>query len=391
MKKRILSSLLMGALFVASMSTFTSCKDYDDDINNLQAQIDKAALASDVTTLKTTVDAAATNANSALTKAEAAATQAGANETAIAAVKATADKAATDVATVIASAAKAQTTADASATAAAAAQKTADQAVADAAAAQKDATSALTQLGTLEKTYVTSKALSSALDSVKANINAAVDTVAFNALKKQVASFKGSIEEIYSAVTDVNILGIISDGTLDQSLRELTFVSDKVADNYYYTFGKEEKDPKGNKYSATPQKAYTAGSPINFPTSVVVRVNPTNADITTADIKLIDSEGNDLSSMLKVASVEKFTTLLTRASNETGLWTLNLQVRDGVSAADVEKFAPSSTTHILYAVAINNTVDKDSSRYATSNYDLTVGEATRSEERRVGKECRTRW
>ena len=39
MKKRILSSLLMGALFLASMSMFTSCKDYDDDINDLQKQI----------------------------------------------------------------------------------------------------------------------------------------------------------------------------------------------------------------------------------------------------------------------------------------------------------------------------------------------------------------
>ena len=35
----------MGTLTVASMSTFTSCKDYDDDISNLQGQIDKLATA----------------------------------------------------------------------------------------------------------------------------------------------------------------------------------------------------------------------------------------------------------------------------------------------------------------------------------------------------------
>ena len=35
----------MGTLTVASMSTFTSCKDYDDDISNLQEQIDKLATA----------------------------------------------------------------------------------------------------------------------------------------------------------------------------------------------------------------------------------------------------------------------------------------------------------------------------------------------------------
>ena len=32
-------SLLFGALLVASTGTFTSCKDYDDDISNLQTQI----------------------------------------------------------------------------------------------------------------------------------------------------------------------------------------------------------------------------------------------------------------------------------------------------------------------------------------------------------------
>ena len=45
MKRKYLSALLMGALTVASVSTFTSCKDYDDDISNLQVQIDKLATA----------------------------------------------------------------------------------------------------------------------------------------------------------------------------------------------------------------------------------------------------------------------------------------------------------------------------------------------------------
>ena len=45
MKRKYLSALLMGTLTVASMSTFTSCKDYDDDISNLQGQIDKLASA----------------------------------------------------------------------------------------------------------------------------------------------------------------------------------------------------------------------------------------------------------------------------------------------------------------------------------------------------------
>ena len=45
MKRKYFSALLMGALTIASVSTFTSCKDYDDDISNLQQQIDTNAKA----------------------------------------------------------------------------------------------------------------------------------------------------------------------------------------------------------------------------------------------------------------------------------------------------------------------------------------------------------
>ena len=40
MRKKYLSALLFGALLFASAGTFTSCKDYDDDISNLQEQVD---------------------------------------------------------------------------------------------------------------------------------------------------------------------------------------------------------------------------------------------------------------------------------------------------------------------------------------------------------------
>ena len=55
MRKKYLSALLFGALLFASAGTFTSCKDYDDDINNLQEQIDQVA--KDLNDLKTKVDA----------------------------------------------------------------------------------------------------------------------------------------------------------------------------------------------------------------------------------------------------------------------------------------------------------------------------------------------
>lgn len=48
MNKKFLSVILFGALMTATTSTFTSCKDYDDDIDNLQEQLDKKATAEDL-------------------------------------------------------------------------------------------------------------------------------------------------------------------------------------------------------------------------------------------------------------------------------------------------------------------------------------------------------
>ena len=49
MNKKFLSVILFSALMVGTAGTFTSCKDYDDDIENLQGQIDKLATKEDMT------------------------------------------------------------------------------------------------------------------------------------------------------------------------------------------------------------------------------------------------------------------------------------------------------------------------------------------------------
>ena len=74
MNKKFLSAILFGALMVTSTGTFVSCKDYDDDIKNLQEQIDKKAALTDLTTqvsaMQAALDAAKTSATDALAKAE---------------------------------------------------------------------------------------------------------------------------------------------------------------------------------------------------------------------------------------------------------------------------------------------------------------------------------
>ncbi len=63
MKRKYLSVLLMGALTIASTSTFTSCKDYDDDINMNASQIKD--LQEQLKTLQTALDQAKNDATTA--------------------------------------------------------------------------------------------------------------------------------------------------------------------------------------------------------------------------------------------------------------------------------------------------------------------------------------
>ena len=380
MKRKYLSALLMGVLTLSSVSTFTSCKDYDDDINSLQEQVNKAALSSDVEALKTQVNKAATSAQNAATKAEEALTKAGANATEIATVKALATKNGTDVAKALTDAANAATAASNAATAA-------SNAATAAATAQDSANAALTKIAGLDKelkklalnaqSHVTATQLKNSLDSLSDVINRATSDSIAN-LTKIVNGYKGGINALYTAVTEVSLIGSYNDGVNGSSLFtddcHLMFKTGTIDANY--TFGAKEKDDLEGEHSADPKKSYVKGASINFPSEFLVRINPVNAKITPDMIKLIDSKGNDLDKLVKVVDVEKFDKLLTSRASETGLWSVKVQLQDGVKPENVEQKVEDG--HILYAVAVNNTASQAetvadaASRYVVSTYDLTV-------------------
>ena len=374
----------MGALTVASVSTFTSCKDYDDDINSLQEQVNKAALSSDVEALKTQVNNAATSAQNAATKAEEALTKAGANATEIATVKALATKNGTDVAKALTDAANAATAASNAATAA-------SNAATAAATAQDSANAALTKIAGLDKelknlalnaqSHVTATQLKNSLDSLSEVINKATSDSIAN-LTKIVNGYKGGINALYTAVTEVSLMGSWNSNNNDgnsifNGQSNLWFQTGTIGANY--TFGAKEKDDLEGEHSADPKKSYVKGASVNFPSQFLVRINPVNAKITPDMIKLIDSKGNDLDKLVKVVDVEKYDNLLTRAS-ETGLWTVKVQLQDGVKPENVAQTAENGQ-NILYAVAVNNTASQAetvadaASRYVVSTYDLTVNGA----------------
>ena len=351
-KTKFFSSLLVAVLF-ATTSVFVSCKDYDDDIKNLQSQIDKKALTSDLDALKQTVATNATSAQNAMAKAEEALKAAQAAQTtasaavtkaqldeAIAAVKKaaeeegtkvaasikaaadaaaaaqktgddaaaaakaaadaakaaqeTADKAVKDAADAAAAALAAQNTANAANTAAGTAQSTANDAKAAAGTAQSTADDALAKakealqkIGDLDKTYVTSANLTEQLEDLK---NQILGGSGEGGEQGSVAAYKAAVEELYKAVTSVELIATYS-GTPDGADEAIQFPLGALINARYewgkldFVFGKQKwTDKFGDKEDrfadADQIIEYTEGKDIRAKQALLVRVNPVNATFT---------------------------------------------------------------------------------------------------------------
>lgn len=243
MKKRFFNALLLGAVLL-STNVVTSCKDYDDDINSLQSQIDKLATAeqlkSEIATLSSAVTAAKAEAiaeaNKALEAAKAAQATADKAATkeqleelrkAVEAADAAAKKAQEDLATAKANLeeliakkadqsaldeantkiALAQVAIAENKAAAAAAQAAAEGAKADAAQALADAKAAIAEAKTALETDIAKKADQTALDAAVSRITALED-------------FVGNLEDLKSKSLDAVVSEKIAEIVLDASNKE---------------------------------------------------------------------------------------------------------------------------------------------------------------------------
>ena len=404
MNKKVITAMMLGAL-VVSATSLTSCKDYDDDINNLQEQIDKAALKSDVEALKTQLATAQATADAAQKKAEA-------NATDIAAVKDAAKTAGETAAKAVEAAAKAQSSADDAATVAKNAKELADAASkaaaanADAVAAIKkdlaDAQAAIAKCATadelnkaitdakadIEKTYATkadlnktneavaklqaesatAAALQEAVTKLEGEI-AAAQPEGYKKLVETVASYKASINELYSALTGVELFATYTGSGLNVNGAKPTSL-----EMLHGIVGEDSKFGDDEAYKASdPIVGFVKGSEIAQNQGVIVKVNPVNVDLTKATVKLINSKGEVLD-YVEAGTPEKYDYLITRAGNNVGggLWKIPFKVK----GADEEAFKKATqaevngqTKDILYAVAINNT-DSAAERYVSSTYDV---------------------
>ncbi|MEG1401246.1 hypothetical protein [Bacteroides sp.] len=219
MNKRFLSVALFGALMLASTGTFTSCKDYDDDINGLQEQVDanKKTLDEKLTALQTAMDKASADVTAA--KAAAAAAQAAADKAQATGDAAAKAAAAADQAAAAAKAAAAQAKVDAIAEATklvndlkAIVDTKVDQSVYDAKMKVIDAHLAVIdgRLDSLEAADIAIKQQIAALEAFKASIDALNLTTAFPALQAQVTTLVADLQALSDQVsqnaTDITTL-----------------------------------------------------------------------------------------------------------------------------------------------------------------------------------------
>lgn len=416
MKKKIFSPLLFMALTLAVSSLFVSCKDYDDDIDSLR--LDQTDLLSKLTSLETSVNgqlssltaslsSVQTTANDALAKAN----QAGADITklqgSVSEVAKTAEEAGKAAAKAEAlangaqgSADKAQGSADAAAQdaaaakdAAAKAQKAADDAMAKAneafqlakqasdnstaVSALTKAESALTQIGSINTQIGQLKAMTDEIPTLKSQINNAATKQELGALKTTVEAYQKVFDTLFAMVTNIELVGSYNGTVTTFTNPDLTLYYGNVAATA--TFGDNEAYT-----AAAPLQAFVEGDAITPEQGVIIRVNPSNVDFSKFMLHVINSKGESLDDFITLTSLEPVgDMLLTRGTQlNSGLWKLGFALKadadlDAFERACYTDYTTNNGVHkqVLFAVALNNTVDNNSDRFVASSFELTMKKA----------------
>ena len=485
MKRKYLSALLMGTLTVASMSTFTSCKDYDDDISNLQGQIDKLATADQLSKKVAELQALISSNKSDITSLQAEL----AKKTTLDEVKAVLADYATkqyvdaadktlqdaidalktgDIAKLKEDVVKAQAAADKAADDAKAANaeivetlktlatKTELQDAADAAqkaiealesknaeALKKAQAEILETLKgyatksdvedgdkkTLESLASTIKNASDALAQANANKQAIADALdilgkgyskentvaaAIEAIQGQIGtpnkelgtldSRLAAIESVLNGVKDDDTkLGLATKVTnIETQLKDIigqysTMVTDVQL--YKFTtatnpgFDQELKFIQATEQAnvfpgagvADAQFTFEKGKYFAGEDSLVIRVSPVDAELTTSNISLLSSQGKELNDLIEVTDAHRYSDLLygqivpSRAAGGdaiSGLWVVKFKAKDLGDAfkAAAETKVNNVNKYVLYSVAVKNTytTDETKDRRVTSEYCVNL-------------------
>ena len=349
MNKKFLSAILFGALMVTSTGTFVSCKDYDDDIENLQGQI--SANASAIAELKTLVQNSDYVTNVAVNGNNLVVTFKNAGSQTLALPECE------DEVGSLAEVKDNELYIDGKATGIKVAETAAEFQVpvkivdGEWAVLQEDGT------------YLST------------NIPASGVTAVQNADKSwtlTITDAEGNTQEVKvpSAAT------LLSDLMLFEGAQELNIVKY----DFNYNYNKHESAPKRDKW-AGPKSIPAEGDIYAGVSSLAVQINPTTVDAAELDLTLVDSK-NKVPSNLNLAPAA-YTGLLTRAANPNGLYTLGMSDVYFANAADGTNKASSDFYGQFFTTANDEVVEK---RYAVtagttirSEYEVTIAEGEEKE------------
>ena len=332
MRKKYLSALLFGALLMTSAGTFTSCKDYDDEINNLQEQVDKLATKEDM-------------------------------EAKLSQMQAAID----------------------------AAKKTAEDALAKAESIEGGVDNSEEVAKLTERVAALEEAMKK-VETLKEEIKSMVDDQLAD-FRVEMEEFMKEVEELtgYSLTMATGVSFVYPDNLLNVNYARVENIYVPNA-NYYDQFGNvnDNQDTKGNKFDTKTSYTFGAGFSGEFTVNskdvntvvddLLVKVDPVNAVISSDMITLINGKGENIDSYLEYSASPWSGNISTRNSS-TGLYKVGVKLKKDVDFEAFDKMVlPTPGNHTgnncdnnhgynLFALGINDT---DKSRLVTSDYAVSL-------------------
>ena len=415
MRKKYLSALLFGALLVASTGTFTSCKDYDDDIANLQGQIDgQDGLDSKISALESSIaslQAAQGNIDSKLAEVQDAAEKAALEaqnaaiesakaelESAKAALQEAIDKNGTDIEALNAAVAEVEKTMSEVSGSIQALQAFQVSTTETIESLNQAVTTLQGQITELEADVI---ANAEQIGKNKAAIDAQItaleeykksndEAVAENA--SQIASILETLKQLQgdpeegdemtltnlaAKVAEINTKLAVVDAAWNKAVTHVSLVVDgNDAHSQILRLVSAESItnvPFGP--NADNQITFKKGEVSTFEAQFLIRVSPANATLDESNIKLVNSQLGDLSGLVDL-KVEPYTGLLTRAVSANGVWQVTAKLVEDYDkdaydkAANLRDKNGNWLSSIEYAVMIGD--NETAERQVVSEYGLTL-------------------
>ena len=432
MRKKYLSALLFGALLVASTGTFTSCKDYDDDIANLQGQIDGqdgldskiSALESSIASLQTAqgnIDSKLAEVQDAAEKAALEAQNAAIEsakaelESAKAALQEAIDKNGTDIETLNAAVAEVEKTMSEVSGSIQALQAFQVSTTETIESLNQAVTTLQGQITELEADVI---ANAEQIGKNKAAIDAQItaleeykksndEAVAENA--SQIASILETLKQLQgdpeegdemtltnlaAKVAEINTKLAVVDAAWNKAVTHVSLIVDGSSANG--TNAKVLKLVSAESITDVPfgpnadnQITFKKGEVSTFEAQFLIRVSPANATLDESNIKLVNSQLGDLSDLVEL-KVEPYTGLLTRAVSANGIWQVTAKLVEDYDkdaydkAANLRDKDGEYKGSIEYAVMIGD--NETAERQVVSEYGLTLNAEENNVYRRFGVE-----